>query len=82
MGRKRKWKHGRRYLFVSLDGREIWMTQPHAFFPTLTVECRDGFHITWTYNSKDGQAVRPPGNGWSQCVEQSQPGSTEWRRVA
>jgi hypothetical protein len=53
----RKFK-GRRFLHVDVwNGKEIWLKQPHAAMPTVTVECRDGHQHTWTYNLKDGHAV-------------------------
>jgi hypothetical protein len=74
---------GRRFLHVDpWDQKEFWMKQPHEAMPTVTVEWRDDWQHTWTYNLKSGHAVPPPGRGWEKCIEQSQPGSTESRRAA
>jgi hypothetical protein len=82
----RKFK-GRRYLHIRSwdDGQEVWLKQPHEMMPALTVECRedaDGmwWHHTWTYNLKDGQAVKPRGHNWQHYQQVDR--STEWRRPA
>jgi hypothetical protein len=74
----RAWK-GRRYLHIHESGREIWFRQPHYLWPTLAVECREGWQYTRTY-IRQGCELPPHGERWQRCDPQPDSGSVEWRR--
>ena len=63
--RKRKWLH------INPDGSETWFRREPCDRRSLTVDFfvmdRQRWEVTYTWKTRNGDIVKPPGAGWEFC---------------